>query len=536
MSKPVSPQSVSKAYSYIRFSTPAQAKGGSLQRQMEKAEQYALAHGHTLDTELNLKDLGVSGYSGANVRTGALGAFLDAVKSGEVPRGSFLLIENMDRLTRDDILPASTLFNQILMAGINLVTLTSGEVWSEQKVNANPQGMIIATIELIRGNQESARKSELVRAAKTRLKARLLAGELGAKPYTRQTPAWIKWDDAKCRYVLIPDRARQVRDIFKLADKGHGIHRIASDLTARGVATWSGAHRKATHWDRSYVRRILASPAAIGFFAPKTTTRSPRGTRVDEATDKPVKLFPAAVPDELYWRVSRRFAATSARGRNAVRPAQSIVAGLIKCGACGASVVRTAKGGYAYLVCSLANAKASGCKYRAVRYEAVEAELVDCIKGIVKDAPRGKTAAGVERQIATLQFACERLEDQGTELTREFAETRNRLVKGRIRAMDAELTEKRAALHKLTVERETRTTTSVRARMQEVQQALLCKPLDVVAANQALKSALRQITMDLVGGSLDLYWHHAEKPQQIPFVTRHVPSVNWNAPPPWEQP
>jgi hypothetical protein len=42
MSKPV-PQNVAKAYSYVRFSTPAQAKGGSLLRQTEKAEQYALA-------------------------------------------------------------------------------------------------------------------------------------------------------------------------------------------------------------------------------------------------------------------------------------------------------------------------------------------------------------------------------------------------------------------------------------------------------------------------------------------------------------
>lgn len=210
MSKPV-PQDAPKAYSYIRFSSPKQAKGGSLQRQTERAEQYALAHGLTLDTELRPRDLGVSGYSGANVRTGALGAFLQAVAIGEVPRGSALLIENMDRLTRADVLAATSLFSQIISAGINIVTLTNGEVWSADRLQTNPYGMVEITVDLIRGNQESARKSELVRAAKTRLKAKLLAGELEGRPYTRQTPAWISWSEDKRAYTLIHERARVVK-------------------------------------------------------------------------------------------------------------------------------------------------------------------------------------------------------------------------------------------------------------------------------------------------------------------------------------
>ena len=118
MSKPA-PKDAPKAYSYIRFSTPAQAKGDSQRRQNEKAARYAQEHGLVLDTELNLKDLGVSGFSGANVKTGALGAFLKAIELGAVPRGSYLLIENMDRLTRADILAATALFSHIIAAGIN---------------------------------------------------------------------------------------------------------------------------------------------------------------------------------------------------------------------------------------------------------------------------------------------------------------------------------------------------------------------------------------------------------------------------------
>ena len=89
-----------RAYSYIRFSSPEQAKGDSLRRQMELAEQYAEAHGLELDTELTFRDLGVSAYRGLNVETGELRAFLKAVEEGIVAPGSVLLVESLDRISR----------------------------------------------------------------------------------------------------------------------------------------------------------------------------------------------------------------------------------------------------------------------------------------------------------------------------------------------------------------------------------------------------------------------------------------------------
>ena len=70
----MSPKTAAKAYSYLRFSTPEQSKGDSLRRQTALADEYAKRHGLTLDTELNLRDLGVSAFRGDNVAVGALGA------------------------------------------------------------------------------------------------------------------------------------------------------------------------------------------------------------------------------------------------------------------------------------------------------------------------------------------------------------------------------------------------------------------------------------------------------------------------------
>ena len=47
------------AYSYVRFSTPEQIKCDSIRRQVELSQNYAEAHGLTLDDSLQLTDLGV---------------------------------------------------------------------------------------------------------------------------------------------------------------------------------------------------------------------------------------------------------------------------------------------------------------------------------------------------------------------------------------------------------------------------------------------------------------------------------------------
>lgn len=54
------------AYSYVRMSTTAQMKGDSLRRQSDPARKYALENGLTLVEDFDLKDIGLSAYSGKN--------------------------------------------------------------------------------------------------------------------------------------------------------------------------------------------------------------------------------------------------------------------------------------------------------------------------------------------------------------------------------------------------------------------------------------------------------------------------------------
>src|SRR4051812_20008613 len=85
-----------RAYSYIRFSSAAQAEGNSLRRQTELTQAYCKRHDLTLDDSLRLRDLGVSAFRGTNVRDGALAGFLEACRKGKVTRGSVLIVESLD--------------------------------------------------------------------------------------------------------------------------------------------------------------------------------------------------------------------------------------------------------------------------------------------------------------------------------------------------------------------------------------------------------------------------------------------------------
>ncbi|MBE1425301.1 DNA invertase Pin-like site-specific DNA recombinase [Desulfomicrobium macestii] len=112
-----------RAYSYVRFSTPDQMKGDSFRRQAEASRRYADENGLELDESLTFHDLGVSAFRGRNIEDGALGSFLDAVDQDRVKPGSYLLVESLDRLSRQSAYRAFRQFSAILDKGVNIITL-----------------------------------------------------------------------------------------------------------------------------------------------------------------------------------------------------------------------------------------------------------------------------------------------------------------------------------------------------------------------------------------------------------------------------
>jgi DNA invertase Pin-like site-specific DNA recombinase len=522
MDNPVRAEEI-RAY-YVRFSTPQQQEGASFQRQIEKATKFALDHGLTLDREL--RDLGVSAYRGKNARTGALAGFLEAVQKGYVAHGSYLLIENIDRLSREDFFEAQTLFQNLILGGINIAVLATGEIYSHERLKKQPYDIMYIVAEQIRANQESVRKSQLIGDAKARKKKRLIDHGLAGQPYTRQTPAWITWSDEEKNYKPIPERAAIVREMFERMDAGDGLMRIARELNERGVPTWTqtGKRRTADHWRTSYIRKVITSTAPIGTLTLHATTHNETTkARKDEPVAPVENLFPAAVEAELYWRVNRRLSTKASRGRHATQAPKSIVSGIAFCATCGQAVTRVSKGDYVYLVCSAANMRAGGCTYRAVPYSAVEDALRENARRLITEAPRGKSTAALDRQIDTLQANADAGETMAFELADLLARERSsETVRRRLSAAERELKGLQKQLRELRAQRDTLTTASVKDRLKAVEKTLRNPKATVAETNRILREALRRIVIDPEQGRLWMRWHHSDEVQDIMCVTRHT--------------
>jgi DNA invertase Pin-like site-specific DNA recombinase len=114
-------------------------------------------------SDLALADKGVSALRGKNRSVEhALGRFLELAKKGTGPvqRGDYLVIENLDRLSREEERTALRLWLDILDAGINIVQLSPETIFRHER--SDMTDIIRAIIELSRGHSESRLKSERV--------------------------------------------------------------------------------------------------------------------------------------------------------------------------------------------------------------------------------------------------------------------------------------------------------------------------------------------------------------------------------------
>jgi DNA invertase Pin-like site-specific DNA recombinase len=247
-----------KAYSYVRFSSVGQAEGDSQRRQVELARLWCQRNGVQLVQQYS--DLGLSAYHGANAATGNLARFLQLVKAKRIPAGSYLLIESIDRLSRDAVLEALELFTGIIRAGIVIVTLSDGHTYDKAKINDGGFSDLLISISIMaRGNEESRIKSDRVGAAWEQKRARA-----GQEKLTALCPSWMKLADDRQHFELIPGKVETVRHIFKMAAQGIGLMTIARTLTKDGVPTPRGGK----WWSQSYLSKLLVSRSVLGEYQP----------------------------------------------------------------------------------------------------------------------------------------------------------------------------------------------------------------------------------------------------------------------------
>lgn len=283
-----------RVYSYRRFSSGRQASGHSLERQTASARAWCEQNGYTLDEDFVLADLGISAYTGKNATEGALAAFLLAAKEGKIPRGSILLVESLDRLSRSAITDAVALLTSIVRAGIRVVSLIDGKEWNETTIN-DTVNFIMSVLLFARAHEESATKAKRVKAAFTKKReAKLPVVTCG------HGPGWATASEDRQKWVLDKEKAESVKKVFEKVAEGMGgikIARLAN--TENWALPFRDRANTNTRWEHTQISRIVRDRRVLGEWQPKEMVDGKLALLGEPVAD----YFPRIISDGLWGKV-----------------------------------------------------------------------------------------------------------------------------------------------------------------------------------------------------------------------------------------
>ncbi|WP_394257165.1 recombinase family protein [Vibrio harveyi] len=344
------------AYSYIRFSSVIQAKGDSLRRQTQLAQDYCDKHSLALSDQ-SFTDLGVSAFRSANTNEdNGLGQFLKALEQGVIPRGSYLLVESLDRLSRAKVQTALRQLLNIIEYDITVITLIDNRIYNSESETTD---LIISLTVMERAHNESKTKSERIKAAWANKRA---------NPHTTNrtslAPFWLKLNEDKRSYTVIEKNAETVRRIFQMSIDGHGIIGIARRLNEEKIPSPKGGS-----WANTSISRILNSKAVIGEYTPNIGRTS---------TNAPISDYYPSIIDEdtFYLSQSRKAERTKPESAGRKTKFPNLFNQVAKCGLCGSTMYYDNKSPtLKYLTCR--EFKKKNCTNRPIRIELMNRFIVE---------------------------------------------------------------------------------------------------------------------------------------------------------------
>ncbi|NKF51340.1 recombinase family protein [Shewanella sp. WXL01] len=139
-----------------------QVSGSGLKQQTQELERIS----HDLNLPIDKRsfsDEGKSAFHGKHLDA-ALGDLLALVQSGEIARGSVIVVSNADRLSRQSVDKSTPLLLSVLSAGIGIYTTMDNRLYTSGSPNLMVD-VIMLVLSLGLGHEESKKKSQRVSQA-----------------------------------------------------------------------------------------------------------------------------------------------------------------------------------------------------------------------------------------------------------------------------------------------------------------------------------------------------------------------------------
>ncbi|HEH9416055.1 TPA: recombinase family protein [Aeromonas sobria] len=347
----------SVAYSYIRLSSKQQIKGDGARRQIEAAEQYCKQNNLVLSSK-TFRDLGISAYK--EVDRPSLSDLHQCIANGVIKAGDVVILEKLDRLSRQGIAKTQAMLQEILSQGVVVVSLMDGLTLDRDSLNDLTLVIRIAIASDI-AHKESQAKSLRIQANKDAAKAKAKQGI--AIP--RKLPFWLSLIDGK--YEL-NNRLSVLQTIIDHKRLGASLAKIAGALNNSNIPTAN----QGGIWNPSTLRDVIANPALYGAHQVRTKVQG--------------KYQPNEIITDYYPAVISFSEYTELNSKAVQRPAGASetnhISGLVYCDHCGKKMAaksrknKTGKVTYYY------------CRYALLKTCEHQAHVRDLHKHIISNAHR----------------------------------------------------------------------------------------------------------------------------------------------------
>jgi DNA invertase Pin-like site-specific DNA recombinase len=287
-----------------------------------------------------IADKGKSAWKGDHLKSGELGKFASQIFRGEIPRGSVLVVESLDRLSRQGHYEARRWIEDVCAAGMQIATVSGDRIYDDDSLRSNDK--VFEIMEIL---MKAAAAHDYVTQLSKRLESSWVRRRGEASKgvvVSAHVPGWLtvvgERGDPTRHFEPIPERVRVVVRIYEMAAAGMGARLIAATLNADGIPSLGRdqarhANRKNIGWEHTYIGDLLQSAAVEGDYI-ASRRRKPGQPKADVPKERIAGYFGAPIVDaDLVARaraaVARR-KGTGGRGKGS-EALRNLFAGSVTC-------------------------------------------------------------------------------------------------------------------------------------------------------------------------------------------------------------
>ena len=307
-----------RAWAYVRWSSRRQEKGDSLERQTRALEHFQQQFPEVEIVE-TFKDAGVSAFHGLNSSAGQLRHILDHIDNGTITAGDFLLVESIDRLSRQRSPDTVQLLTGIIKKGVNIFTTIDRQLYSYRDEKDDLSRAIMFTVIAQRAYDESKTKSERAKSAHAK---KAMEAEKGAV-YSSFIPFGLRVIDG--RYEVVTEEAKELKRLFELL-KNVGLKQTVIQMNKT---------KTINNWTVAKIEQLLKKEHVIGKLLIEKVDYS-SGVRRKVKSQIISNHYPKTVDEALFFACKEAMTARATLKRGRVKGEfNNLFQHVLKCEVCG---------------------------------------------------------------------------------------------------------------------------------------------------------------------------------------------------------